>query len=114
MPFKAAFFIFGLAILILSLVPTGDGLPTTGWDKGNHFVGFACLSLLGFLAFPCSTLLVGIGLLLYGGLIEVLQHLSGYRLAEWADLVADGLGIAGGYAALALIRRFERVLESSG
>jgi VanZ family protein len=33
-------------------------------------------------------------LLAYGGLIEILQSLTPYRSAEWADLLADGLGLA--------------------
>lgn len=37
------------------------------------------------------------GLLLYGGLIEVLQSFTPYRVAEWGDIIADGLGVIIGF-----------------
>ena len=36
------------------------------------------------------------GLLIFGCLIELLQSLTGYRVAEWADLAANLAGIAVG------------------
>ncbi|RZA07387.1 MAG: VanZ family protein, partial [Proteobacteria bacterium] len=33
----------------------------------------------------------------YGGLIEVLQSLTPDRSAEWADLLADGIGLGVGW-----------------
>jgi hypothetical protein len=40
------------------------------------------------------------------GLIEVLQSFTTYRLAEWGDLLADAIGVVGGYALNALISIF--------
>ena len=37
------------------------------------------------------------GLLTYGGMIEVLQSFTPDRMAEWADLLADTLGLALGW-----------------
>jgi LPXTG-motif cell wall-anchored protein len=91
---KLAFWTCALAILILSLVPVTPELPTTGWDKSNHFLGFFVLTMLGLAAYPRRPVIVLAGLLLYGGLIEILQAFTTYRSAELADLMADGIGVA--------------------
>lgn len=39
---------------------------------------------------------VFIGLTVYGGLIELLQGLTGYRSAEWGDLLANAVGLCAG------------------
>lgn len=83
-----------LAILVLSLMPPSSGLPTTGWDKSNHMLGFGTLGFLGIRSWPGRAVVVLTALLAYGGLIEILQSLTPYRSAEWADLLADGLGLA--------------------
>jgi len=82
-----------LALLVLSLAPSSLALPTTGWDKGNHVLGFAVLGLLGQRAWPGRTAIVLTALLAYGGLIELLQSLTPDRVAEAADLLADWVGL---------------------
>ena len=86
-----------LGVLVLSLVPAGTSLPTTGWDKTNHLLGFAVLSLLARCAYArlgvVGTL---VGLLLFGVLIELLQAMTPDRFSEWGDLVANGVGIVVG------------------
>ena len=81
------------AILALSLAPPSADLPTTGWDKSNHMLGFAALAVLAHWAWPGRTVLAMLGLLAFGGLIEILQSLTPYRQADFADLVADGAGL---------------------
>ena len=81
------------AVLALSLMPPGPELPSTGWDKSNHALGFAVLGWLGLQAFAGRTVAVLLGLLAYGALIEVLQSFTPYRMAEWGDLWADGVGL---------------------
>lgn len=82
-----------LVLLVLSLAPASANLPTTGWDKGNHALGFAVLGLLGRWAWPGRTAIVLTALLAYGGLIELLQSLTPDRVAEAADLLADWVGL---------------------
>lgn len=94
---KTAFWAAAAAVLFLSLAPTSPELPSTGWDKSNHLFGFLTLALLGLPAYPSRRLQVVIGLLLFGGLIELMQALTPYRFAEWADWLADGLGVGIGY-----------------
>ena len=97
------------AVMVLSLMPTAVPLPTTGWDKSNHFLAFMVLGWLGMRAFPGRTLAVLTGLLAYGGLIEVLQSLTPSRVAEWGDLLADGLGLLLGTGLAALLAWASRV-----
>lgn len=84
-----------LALLVLSVAPSSitSALPSTGWDKGNHVLGFAVLGLLGQRAWPGRTAIVLTGLLAYGGLIELLQSFTPDRVAEAADLLADWVGL---------------------
>jgi VanZ family protein len=99
-----------VAIMVLSLLPLSQSLPTTGWDKSNHILGFATLAFLSHWAWPGRTTHALAALLAYGCLIEVLQSFTPDRSAELADVVADGVGLAIGaviataVAALAKVR----------
>ena len=99
---RLAFALCLIAVLTLALLPDPDPRLSTGWDKGNHLLAFAVLAFLGCWALHGRWLIVAIGLLSYGVLIEVLQSLTGYRYAEWADLLADGLGILVGLGVFGL------------
>nr|MBF0685377.1 VanZ family protein [Pseudomonas sp.] len=100
-----------LSVLVLSLLPVSTPLPTTGWDKTNHVLGFAILALLAGLGYRGQELRVAAGLLAYGVLIEALQALSGYRFAEWGDLLSDGIGIVLGLLTAYVARRTLPVLR---
>lgn len=104
-PWKPAFWTCAVAVLVLSLAPAAPELPTTGWDKSNHLVGFIALALSGRRAYPGHGLALFAGLLAFGGLIELLQSLTTYRLAEWGDWIADGIGVIAGYGLNALAGR---------
>lgn len=97
-----------LAILVLSLIPVGPEMPTTGWDKTNHLLGFGMLAVLGLRAWPDRKLRVWLGLMALGALIEALQSLTAYRSAEWGDWLADVLGLMLGAALLAAVVRVLR------
>ena len=96
------------AILVLSLMPPSSNLPTTGWDKSNHMLGFGTLGLLGVRSWPSRTATVLAVLLAYGGLIEILQSFTPYRSADWADLIADGVGLGLGLVAARLSLLIQR------
>jgi VanZ family protein len=95
-----------IAVLALSLLPNATELPTTGWDKSNHFIAFITLAILGLQAYPTRSGVLFVGLLLFGGLIEILQSFTPYRSAEWADWIADGIGTLVGYGLHGILRRF--------
>lgn len=92
----APFWICLLGVLTLSLLPGTQNLPSTGWDKSNHALAFAALYLLADLAYPRHIVRLFIALLAFGGLIEILQSMTGYRFAEWADLLAEAIGLGFG------------------
>ena len=81
-------------------------MPSTGWDKSNHMMAFVVLAVLGRWAYPGRMAVLLLGLLAYGGLIEVLQSLTPDRFAEWADLLADAVGLMVGAGLASLLRRF--------
>ena len=87
------FFVTAIAVLFLAIVPTSTPLPTTGWDKSNHLVAFAALAYLGQKAFSQNAFKLIIGLIAFGGLIELLQTFTPTRSGEWQDLIADVIGI---------------------
>ncbi|WP_354687468.1 VanZ family protein [Cupriavidus necator] len=96
------------AVLMLSLMPPSQPLPTTGWDKANHMLAFVALGVLGRRAYAGHGWAVLLALVAYGGLIELLQGLTPYREADWLDLLADSLGVAAGCALDWLARSLAR------
>ncbi len=86
-----------LAVALLSLMP----LPEVGvGDKTSHVVTYAVLA--GYFSVlarrPATLYRVAAGIMIYGALIEIAQGMTGYRYAEWGDLLANGVGTAGGVA----------------
>jgi VanZ family protein len=107
----------GVALaLILSLWPGGAPLPFHVWDKIEHASGYFVLTLWFAGLYPAARYLqVGVGCLLLGVLIELLQGFVPTRTMELGDALANAVGIAiallfaytllGGWAA-----RLERTL----
>ncbi|WOB09910.1 VanZ family protein [Piscinibacter gummiphilus] len=93
-----------LALLVgvvcyLAFTPTPPQLATAWWDKANHSLAFLALTFTACLAFPRpgrGVWLVIVGLLAFGAGIEVVQAFVPGRSCEWADLLADSVGIAAG------------------
>ncbi|MCA0243530.1 MAG: VanZ family protein [Proteobacteria bacterium] len=100
-----------LAVCALAFAPHPPPALDTGWDKRNHLLAFGSLACVAELAFwparwrRCKVLL---GLLAFGGFIEIVQSQIPERSAEWGDLLADGLGIALGLAVIAALVRLGR------
>ncbi|MDT8448511.1 MAG: VanZ family protein [bacterium] len=93
-------------VLLLLLVAWGSLTPTppqgpqfAGADKVNHLAAYWFLGWYFAQLLPWGN--VTLGLFGYGLLIESLQGLSGYRFFEWADLAANGTGLALGLFAAA-------------
>lgn len=102
---RFAFWGCAVAVLVLSLAPVTTPMPSTGWDKSNHLLAFSTLAFLAHRAYPGRTVTVLAGLLAYGGLIEVMQSFTPDRAAEWADLLADGVGLLFGEMLARLVWR---------
>lgn len=103
---RLAFWSAVIGVLVLSLISLPERLPSTGWDKTNHILGFGVMSLLGCLAYPRNRKVMGAGLLLFGVAIEGLQALRPHRYAEFNDIVADIIGIAVGWGLARLLRPY--------
>ncbi len=64
-------------------------------DKLSHLLTYAILSggFSSLINRRSHLLWVVTGLIIYGGLIELLQGLTAGRYAEWGDLLANALGV---------------------
>lgn len=104
---KAIFWPSVLGLTVASLVPVDLLPPQTFdiWDKAQHGLGYAWLSLFGLLAYPAQARRVALGLLALGGAIELAQSATGWRYGEWADFAANGTGIVLGATVWLLLRR---------
>lgn len=94
-----------------AFIPATPTPQPTGLDKVEHLLAFASLGMTA--AFTASpglrrTAQSAAGLLLYGGFIELVQTQLPTRSADWADMLADGVGIAAGLALAALLRSAAR------
>jgi len=93
-----------LAVLVvvisyLAVIPAPPREIDTGWDKLNHVMAFTALALAGRFGFPGSLrrwAALVLALIAFGGLIEVVQYFIPGRDSEWADLLADTVGIVAG------------------
>jgi VanZ family protein len=86
-----------LAIGWLAFMPDPPRSADTGWDKLNHVLAFTAVSACGWMAWGTArhqTAAVVLGALTYGAFIELVQARIPGRSGEWADLLADTLGIA--------------------
>ncbi|MFN3584488.1 hypothetical protein [Phenylobacterium sp.] len=112
------FAVFGLAcaaVLHVCLAPT-QALPTVDvWDKAEHAVTWAALTLLGLLFWPSRPWRVAGFTLALGAAVEILQATMGLgRKGDAADLLADAAGVAAAAAAMGLFRRRRRGLGERG
>lgn len=104
---RAIFWLSVLGITVASMVPVVM-LPPQAlniWDKAQHAFAFAWLAVLGLLSYPTHALRVALGLLVFGGAIELAQDATGWRFGEWVDLLADVVGICLGSAVWWLVCR---------
>lgn len=106
-----AFSVCVVVVLVAALIPPQTIVPPTGWDKVNHALAFAVLAMLGCGSYPERRAPVLLGLLAYGGLIELLQSFTGYRTAETLDVVADAVGLLVGWTFMRLPWRARRASQ---
>ncbi|WP_082680007.1 VanZ family protein [Paucibacter sp. KCTC 42545] len=111
-PWQWLFLLLLCVISFLALAPVPPKEMDTGWDKANHFLAFGSLAFVGRLAWPrARKLTLPLGLVAYGGAIELIQYFVPGRSCEWADLFADSLGIAMG---LLIVMALLKLLKLSG
>jgi len=101
----ALFFVALTTFTILALIPA-PAVPQViqFWDKAQHAVSFAVLTVIGCCAFVRRVRIVSIGLLAHGALIEILQAaLTTTRFGDVLDWFADGIGILVGVSVYLLV-----------
>lgn len=92
----------------LALSPNESPVQLSRYDKIEHALAFAALgtaAALGGVGSRRVIALSAVGLLMYGGLIELAQTRIAGRSGEWADWLADAIGIACGLLLAAWTRR---------
>ena len=97
---RLSFTIGVLAVTWLSLSPR-DALPEIHmWDKPQHLIAYAVLAMCGAVGFPGRRprLIVGVGLIVLGCVLEVAQAAVPGRDPSITDAVANIAGIALGLA----------------
>jgi VanZ family protein len=106
--FFALFLALSALALWRALVPPDGGTGLIPWDKAKHFIVFYGLAGCASLALPRSRLWrIGLVVLAFGGLIELVQPLAG-RDADLGDLLADALGIAAAFGPMIVGRWRDR------
>ena len=96
---QVAFWLACATVAVLSLLPTAylSAGVFNWWDKAQHALAFAGLTLLGLWAYPGRSGRVIAGLLAFGAGIEIAQAATGWRIGELPDLLADAVGLVVGW-----------------
>ena len=94
---------------MISLIPA-EHLPVaaplfTFGDKILHASAFAGLCLIGSWAYLNRPYSIMLGLLVFGGAIEIAQFATGWRHMSFGDFVANAVGIIIGRIAFHLLRK---------
>jgi VanZ family protein len=95
------------AVALVSLMPAPPSIGVS--DKLSHLLTYTLLSgWFCLLARRRTALAFSIaGLMAYGMMIELLQGMTGYRYAEWGDVLANGAGcLLGALGYLGPLRRW--------
>jgi VanZ family protein len=106
---RLAFFLFWPALALIvwgELTPHPPDVLSGTSDKLLHFTAYFGLAGLAALALRTrrAVLIAILGLVALGGVLEILQSLTG-RDAEWLDEAANSLGVAlGALVGLGLLR----------
>ena len=91
-------------ITLLSFAPIQlrGSFGPIGVDKAYHVLAYFCLVIPIAILRPRLTIWVALVIMVYGGLIELVQYLFG-REPSWGDFIANGIGaIAGAMIAIFL------------
>ena len=102
-----------VAVAVVSLIPAPDvGVS----DKISHLLTYFLLAgWFGLLA--RNPVILGwtvVALIVYGMIIELLQGQTGYRFAEWGDVIANSLGcLVGATLYFTPLRRLLRFVDGT-
>ena len=112
--FRLTGIILILAIWLGSLMPLNN-VVLPGSDKLHHFAAYGGLMLIWVLATPHLNLrrqaLMACVFMLMGLTIEVAQGFTPYRFFEWADALANAVGVLIGWTFGQLALRIQTALS---
>jgi len=94
-----------LKILSLSPLPVLPEVP--GSDKSHHLIAYSVLAIPMVLANPRNLLLYLLLLIIYGGLIEIIQPYVN-RYGEWLDFLANIIGVISTYIVVSIYRFYRQ------
>ena len=100
------FFLLSI-ITILSLYPLPVLPEVPGSDKSHHLIAYSVLAIPMVLANPRNLLLYLLLLIIYGGLIEILQPYVN-RYGEWLDFLANIIGVISTYIVVSIYRFYRQ------
>jgi VanZ family protein len=93
-----------LAVIYLSLTPSPPKVDLEGGDKLGHFLAYAVLAFwFCQFYFHKARAVYALGFVAMGIVLEFVQGALGYRSFELADMAANALGVAAGWAGAALL-----------
>ena len=100
-----------VVIVYLSLAKTSIPVPGAHADKYGHVLAYGVVMFWFLQIYECtpSRLTIGGGLLGLGVALEFAQSWTGYRTFDYADMVADAIGVTLGW--LAAPPRTPHILE---
>jgi len=93
-------------VIIACLIPVDPSVSRIDfdyWDKVQHAIAYAFLTILGLKAFSNHAKGVLAGLCIMGAVIEIIQEATGWRSGEGLDLVANFTGIVAVYGITQLL-----------
>lgn len=103
--YRTIFFAYIIVVLILSVIPSPEGLRIGG-DKLKHVMAFVVFTFLIFISYKdmkfVYIFLWGLG---FGILIEFIQYFVPWRSTEMLDVLADVGGIMIGLIVVTLIKK---------
>jgi VanZ family protein len=93
------------AVIYLSLTPSPPKVDFEGSDKAGHLFAYALLAFWFCLFYPDSRtrFFYMAGFVSMGIALEFVQLALGYRSFELADMAANTLGVAAGWAGAVLL-----------
>mgnify|MGYP003776487817 FL=1 len=80
-----------ITLLSFSPIQMSGSFGPIDVDKAYHFVAYFCLALPLPILRPRLTIWVVLGIMTFGGLIELVQYLFG-RESSWGDFIANAIG----------------------
>ena len=89
-----AFITYTCFVTFASLRPM-DGIAIGNWDKVGHIALYFVFALLGYrvVSNPRHYLLLCLGIVVYGGLMELAQSFTPGRMMSVYDILANAAGV---------------------